>query len=101
MQSRGVIRGAIKRRHQRSSEVEDLAAAHRARVAKAALPRAVSEARGDDRRDRRACLMRGAISMHFFSDAHSAMHAACNQVVAFAPKELADSTTILRSLIIL
>ena len=43
----------------------------------------------------------GAISMHFFSDAHSAMHAACNQVVAFAPKELADSTTILRSLIIL
>jgi hypothetical protein len=38
----------------------------------------------------RACLMRGAIGMHFFSDAHSAMHSACNQVVAFAPKRLAD-----------
>ena len=25
-----------------------------------------------------------------FSDAHSAMHSACNQVGAFAPKELAD-----------
>ena len=71
VQSRGVIRGAIKRRHQRSSEVEDLAAAHRARVAKAALPRAVGEARGDDRRDRRACLMRGGQSACTFSAMHT------------------------------
>ena len=74
-------RGAIKRRHQRSSEVEDLAAAHRARVATAALPRAVGEARGDDRRDRRACLMRGGNQHALFqrctlSDARS-MQSGC------------------------
>jgi hypothetical protein len=44
--------------------------------------------------------MRGQSACSFLSDVHSAMHAACNQF-AFAPKELADSTTILRSLIIL